>query len=183
MRAITPVSWTGENEAANCDGISLRTSAKDGGASACYLGLCLLLYLRLARGRHTGAVFSGVLDFTLDHGGHTSSLGQHGEAGNTEWRNLLRSFNNVRTLRVHGGVVGDLFRPLRWNGEPLLPEPKEVVCPGGDHAGDALIAFINARQVASQPRVPVHADFLGSLPTRTGKSLRVRLGRFSRLWS
>jgi hypothetical protein len=128
-------------------------------------------------------VFSGVSDLTLVHGEHTSSLGQHGEAGNTEWRNLLRSFNNVRGLRVHGGLVGDLSRSLRWNGEPLLPELKEVVCPGGDHAGDALFALINARQVASQPGHLVHAEFSGSPPARTGKSLRVRLGRISRMWS
>lgn len=120
-------------------------------------------------------VLSAVVVLTLDNREHTSSPQHRSKTGATHWRDLLRSFNNVRTLRVHGGLVGSLSHVLRWSGQSpleLLPELKELVCPTGGHAGDALTAFINARKVVGHPVRLVHVDSPDSLPAGTGKSRR-----------
>lgn len=94
--------------------------------------------------------FSSVEVLTLDYKRHTLLS----EASRSQWRKLLMSFNNVETLRVHSGIVGDISRSLQLDGEPtleLLPELKVLECPATHDAGGALDAFINAREVAGRP--------------------------------
>jgi hypothetical protein len=93
-------------------------------------------------------VFSAVVDLTINH--YLSST-QHNEANYTQWRKLLRSFSNVKTLRMPSVFIEDLFRSLRSDGEPppeLLPKLQVLVCPVGS---DMFNAFINARNVAGHP--------------------------------
>jgi hypothetical protein len=103
--------------------------------------------------------FSSVAYLALEHGTYSTSPERHNEADPTQWRGLLRSFGNVRTLRVHDSLVGELSRSLRLGGngdgetppEELLPELKNLVCPRGVEVGDAFAPFIDARRVAGRP--------------------------------
>jgi hypothetical protein len=99
-------------------------------------------------------LFSDVVDITLDYREHTLSSEWHNEVDRTQWRELLGSFRNVKTLRVHNGLVRDLSRALQLDGEPpleLLPELMELVCPVGSVNDKIFSAFINEREVAGQP--------------------------------
>jgi len=94
--------------------------------------------------------FFSVEVLTLDYKKHTLSS----EASRLQWRKLLMSFNNVKTLRVHSGLVGDISRSLQLEGEPpleLLPELKVLECPATSAAAAALNAFIDAREVTGRP--------------------------------
>jgi len=94
-------------------------------------------------------LFSDVVDLTLDYREHTLSSESHNQVDRTQWRQLLRSFRNVKTLRVHNGIVGDLSRCLQLDGE-LLPELMELVCPVGSVGDKTFSAFIDEREVAGQ---------------------------------
>jgi hypothetical protein len=99
-------------------------------------------------------LLSTVMDLTLVHGVHTLSSEGHNQADRTLWRELLSSFRNVKTLRVHEGLVGEVFRSLQLDGEPpleLLPELNELICPRGSHDNRTFAAFIHEREVAGQP--------------------------------
>jgi hypothetical protein len=65
---------------------------------------------------------------------HSRSSEEHNEVDRTEWRKLLRSFSNVKTLRVDDGLVKELSRSLRLDdGElplELLPELQELTYSG-----------------------------------------------------
>ena len=71
-------------------------------------------------------IFSAVEHLALEHGEHSRSSEEHNEVDRTEWRKLLRSFRNVKTLRVDHGLSDKLFRSLQWDGGELplelLPE-------------------------------------------------------------
>lgn len=100
------------------------------------------------------AVFPTVVDLTIDYTEHTLSSERHNQADRTLWRKLLGSFMNVKTLRVHEGLVRELSRSLRLDGEPalqLLPELKELVCPTGSHSDDTFSQFIREREGAGRP--------------------------------
>jgi hypothetical protein len=99
-------------------------------------------------------LFSDVIDLTLDYREHNLSSEWHNQADRTLWRELLGSFSGVETLRVHKGLVGELSRSLRLDGEPpldILPELKEFVCPAGSVDDNPFAAFIHDREVAGQP--------------------------------
>jgi hypothetical protein len=99
-------------------------------------------------------LFSDVIDLTLDYREHRLSLEWHNQADRTLWRELLGSFRGVETLRVHKGLVTELSRSLRLDGEPpldILPELKELICPAGTVDDNTLAAFIHDREVAGQP--------------------------------
>ncbi len=100
-------------------------------------------------------IFSPVEHLTLEHKVHSQSSEEHNEVDRTEWRKLLRSFSNVRTLSVEGGLVKELARCLRLDdGEPsleLLPELQELTCFGSGDTGEALTSFVQARQNAGRP--------------------------------
>jgi hypothetical protein len=103
-----------------------------------------------------GQIFSTVEHLTLEH---QDSSEEHNGADRTQWRKLLRSFNNVKTLRIDDGLVKELSRSLRSDdGElplrmELLPELQELTYSGSGDAGDApaFTSFINARQNAGRP--------------------------------
>jgi len=75
-----------------------------------------------------------------------------------EYRDILRSFNNVKTLRVNGGLIRDISHALKvCDGEStmgLLPELKEVICSASvdeDDLFDSFSALIDAREHAGHP--------------------------------
>ncbi|KAN0111312.1 hypothetical protein V8E52_008587 [Russula decolorans] len=100
-------------------------------------------------------IFSAVEHLTLVHKVHSQSSEEHDEVDRGEWRKLLGSFSNVKTLRVHRRLVGELSRCLRLDdGEDpleLLPKLQELTYSGSDNAGgDAFTPFIDARQNAGR---------------------------------
>ena len=99
-------------------------------------------------------MFSAVKHLTLGHKVHSRSSEDHNEVDRTEWRKLLRSFRNVKTLRIGDGLVSELSRclPLEDGEHPmdLLPELQDIIYPGGTDADDAFTSFVNARQNAGR---------------------------------
>ena len=100
-------------------------------------------------------IFSEVEHLTLAHKVHSRSSEEHNEVDRTEWRKLLRSFTNVRTLRIDDGLVKELSRCLRLEDEEdsleLLPELQELTYSGSGNANDAFTSFIDARRNADSP--------------------------------
>jgi hypothetical protein len=100
-------------------------------------------------------VFSVVEDLTLGHEVHSQSSEEHNDVDRIEWRNLLRSFSNVKILRIEDGLVEELSRCLRLeDGElplELLPGLQELEYFGSRDAGNAFTSFIDARQNAGRP--------------------------------
>ena len=87
-----------------------------------------------------------------------SGIPRYNDADRAEWRDILRSFNNVKTLRVTDGFIGDISRALKVrDGEStmeLLPELKELICSARvdpDDLFDSFATFIYARQQAGHP--------------------------------
>ncbi len=76
-------------------------------------------------------LLSAVVDLSLVYGEHTLSSEGHNQADRTQWCKLLGSFRNVKTLRVHQGLVVAVSWSLQLDGEPpleLLPELNELIC-------------------------------------------------------
>jgi hypothetical protein len=100
-------------------------------------------------------LFSAVEHLTLEHEVHSQSSEEHNEADRTEWRQLLGSFRNAKTLRIDEGLVEELSRCLELDdGElplELLPELQELTYSGSGNTRDAFTSFINARQDAGRP--------------------------------
>ena len=104
-------------------------------------------------------IFSTVENLTLEHRAHSLSSEEHNEVDRTEWHEFLRSFGNVKTLRVDDGLVKELSHTLRLDdGElplELLPELQELTYSGGGDTGET---FTNARQIAGRPVNLVRSD-------------------------
>jgi hypothetical protein len=100
-------------------------------------------------------LFSAVEHLTLEHEVHSQSSEEHNEADRTEWRRLLGSFRNAKTLRIEEGLVEELSRCLGLeDGElplELLPELQELTYSGSGNTRDAFTSFIDARQDAGRP--------------------------------
>ena len=100
-------------------------------------------------------IFSTVEHLTLSHKIHGRSSEEHDEVDRTEWIKLLRSFSNVKTLRIEDGLVRELSHCLRLEeGEdPLevLPELQELAYPVGSNPSDIFTPFTNARRNAGRP--------------------------------
>jgi hypothetical protein len=100
-------------------------------------------------------VFSVVDHLTLEHEVHSPSSEERNDVDRIEWHNLLRSFSNVKTLRVKNGLVEELSRCLRLeDGElplELLPELQELTYFGSLDTGDVFTSFIDSRQNAGRP--------------------------------
>jgi len=99
-------------------------------------------------------LFSAVVDLTLDHRSHTLSSEWHNQTDRSQWRKLLGSFRNVQTLRVRGGLVGELSCCLALDGEPpleILPELKILVCPMGSRDDKTFATLVHDREVAGLP--------------------------------
>jgi hypothetical protein len=72
-----------------------------------------------------------------------------------EWRKLLGSFSNVKTLSVDDGLVRELSCCLQLDdGElplELLPGLQELTFSGIEDVDDAFTQFIDARKNAGRP--------------------------------
>ena len=101
------------------------------------------------------SVFSAVEHLALEHRVHSRSSEEHNEADRTEWRKLLNSFRNVKTLRVAEGLVEELTRCLELDDEEpplgMFPELQELTYSGSGNTGGAFSSFINARRDAGRP--------------------------------
>jgi hypothetical protein len=100
-------------------------------------------------------MFIAVEHLTLAHELHSSSSEYHNEVDRLQWRKLLNSFSNVKTLRVDDGLVEELSRCLQLDdGElplDLLPELQELTYSGSSDTGGLFTSFIDARQNAGRP--------------------------------
>ena len=102
-------------------------------------------------------ILSVVEQLSLMHQVRHWASEEHNEVERTEWRKLLRSFTNVKTLRVYHGLVKELSRCLRLDdGEhplELLPKLQSLAYSGSDNANlnDAFTSFIDARKNAGLP--------------------------------
>jgi len=103
-----------------------------------------------------------VADLTLDYREHALSSELHNDVDPTLWHKFLGSFRNAEILRVHKGLVGEVSRSLRLDGEQLLellPELKELVCPTGSVEDRSFAPFIHDREVACHPVKPIGVTF------------------------
>jgi hypothetical protein len=117
--------------------------------------------------------FSEVMDLTLGYREDTLSSDWHSQASPTRWRELLMSFRNVKILRVHKGLVGEVSRCLSSDEEPpleVLPELKELVYLSGSIDDKAFAPFIHHREVAGQPVNLIGEDLPVYPPSNTGPS-------------
>ena len=120
-----------------------------------------ILHLQVASAarvfRTLKTAFSAVVHLTLKYGGSKSSL--YTPPDRTQWRELLGSFNNVKTILMSsaGGhsMIEQLSRALQPDeGESpmaLLPELQELACFPPSAFPNALIPFIEARQKTAHP--------------------------------
>jgi hypothetical protein len=73
-------------------------------------------------------VFSAAEHLTLEHT-HSQLSEEHNTVDRAEWRKLLKSFSNVKTLQVDDGLIEGLYCCLQLDeGElplDLLPELHE----------------------------------------------------------
>ena len=99
-------------------------------------------------------VLSSVEQFTLSYVEHSQSIEWHNNIDRTQWRGVLRSFGNLKTLHIQNTLAGRLSRSLQIDdGESpveLLPNLTELGY-YGDDARDAFTPFIDGRQVAGHP--------------------------------
>lgn len=101
-------------------------------------------------------VFSSVEHLTLECEMSAISSEWHNKGDHAQWRQLLESFNDVKTLLVDAVLVRDLSHSLQLDDRKplpveLLPELKEVSYPAIDDADDIFTSFIDARQKAGRP--------------------------------
>ena len=100
-------------------------------------------------------ISSAVEHLTFSYEAHSWTSEQHDEVERTEWRKLLRSFSNVRTLRIHRGLVGELSRSLELeDGEhplELLPELHVLTYTWSGNVHYAFTSFVDARKNAGRP--------------------------------
>jgi len=103
------------------------------------------------------SAFSAIESLTLEYRwyGLSSQWRNQDQADRTQWRNLLRSFSNVKTLHVSSGLISQLSRSLRLeDGESpveLLPVLKELSYSNLRGHDDAFTGFIDARRIAGCP--------------------------------
>ena len=99
---------------------------------------------------------------TLNHEVHSLSAEEHNEVDRTEWRKLLGSISNAKTLHIDDRLVKELSRSLRLDdGEhplELLPELQELSYSGSGDTGDAFTSFVDARQNAGRPVTLMRRD-------------------------
>jgi hypothetical protein len=79
----------------------------------------------------------------------------HNEVDRIEWRKILRSFSNVKTLHVYDELDDEIARCLRLeDGElplDLLSELNELKYYRNSDTDNEFASFINARQNAGRP--------------------------------
>ena len=105
-------------------------------------------------------VLSAVEHLTFKSNRHYMSSEWNLQADRTHWRELLRSFEKVKNLRVEDGLVEQVSRALQpGEGESsteLLPELQVLSYSTSGSSPDAFTPFIDARQQAGQPVTVVH---------------------------
>ncbi len=98
---------------------------------------------------------SAVEHLTLSGEVHSHSSEEHNEVDRTEWHKLLRSFHNVKILRVEYGLVEEISRCLRPDDgdlpSDLFPELQELTYSWGGNADGVFTSFIDARRTAGRP--------------------------------
>ena len=106
--------------------------------------------------------FSVVEHLTFEQEVDGLSSDGHDEVDRIEWRNLLSSFSNVKTLCIAHGLVERLSRCLRLDdGElplELIPELQELTYSGSADNSDAFTSFIDVRRNAGRPITLVCRD-------------------------
>ena len=101
--------------------------------------------------------FSAVkhLAFERGAGSRPCQCEQHDEVDRTEWRKILNSFRNVKTIRIGRRLTEKLSRSLEFDDgdipPDLLPELQRITYFGIGDTGDGFTSFINARQNAGRP--------------------------------
>ena len=102
-----------------------------------------------------GRVFSTLEHLTLRHEAQGRSSEEHNDVDRIEWRKLLRSFSNLKTLGVEDGLIEELSRCLRLDDEELplelLPELQELTYFANRDVRDAFTSFIDTRRNAGRP--------------------------------
>ncbi|KAH9996380.1 hypothetical protein BJV74DRAFT_286596 [Russula compacta] len=107
-------------------------------------------------------LFSSVENLTLEYANRNSMSPAEwtNEADRSQWRELLRSFSNLKRLEVPGDLIRALSCSLEAeDGESpmeLLPEMEELSYSGTNDGGDAFAKFIVSRQDAGHPVALVH---------------------------
>ena len=104
-------------------------------------------------------VFSAVEHLTLEYKRHLISLEWKNEADRAQWRELLETFENVKTLHVDDELVEQISRSLHpGDGESptdLLPELQELSY-SARNPEKAFTPFVDARQKADRPVIVIH---------------------------
>jgi hypothetical protein len=138
-----------------------------GGIKECPLGisvLCWHLDWQVSSATQISNSLSQMLSaveyLVLQHEVHSQSSEEHNEVDRTEWRNLLRPYTNVKTLRIEKELVKDLSRCLQLeDGElplELLPELQELIYFGNSDTVDSFTSFVDARRDAGRPVTLFH---------------------------
>jgi hypothetical protein len=100
-------------------------------------------------------IFSAVEHLTLQNEVHSQSSEEHDEVNPIEWRKILRSFRNVKTLRVEEELEEKIARCLRLEDGVLplglLPELNELKYSRNSDSDNEFASFINARRNADRP--------------------------------
>ncbi len=165
-------------------GVCVGTYLRETNAYAfCVTVLCWHLDWQVSSAAQISNALSQVLSvvehLNLRHKIHTRSSEEHNDVDRIEWHILLRSFKNVKTLRVEDGLVKELSRCLRLEDGrlplKLLPELQELTYSGSGDTSDAFTSFIEARQNIGHPVTLVHHSPSPSLypsnpPTMTSAS-------------
>ena len=95
-------------------------------------------------------------ELNLDYREHTLSSEEHNEVGCKLWCSLLRSFSQVKTLRVHRYLVEDISRSLQLDGDStteLLLELEEIVYPAGSVDDGTFATFIQRGHAGNPVKV------------------------------
>jgi len=118
-----------------------------------------------------GQRFSMVEHLALEYKSRGRLIDYRDEAC-AEWRGLLRSFSNVKTLRIDYGLVEAFSRCLRLRDEEqplwLLPNLQLFTYFGSTNADDvALNSFVDARRIAGSPITLIDATVFQDLRPRS----------------
>jgi hypothetical protein len=100
----------------------------------------------------------------LKYGSRFISSEWNDKADRPQWRELLRTFGNVKTLHIHYRLIEQLSRSLQpGEGESpmdLLPELQKLLYPASETSDDAFAPFIEAHRKAGHPVTVIHGEVL-----------------------
>jgi hypothetical protein len=100
-------------------------------------------------------MFSAVKYLTLSYETFSQTSEEEDDVARIEWRKILRSFSNVKTLCVEDGLDEGIARCLLLDDEGLalglLPELHELTYSRNSDTDNEIAPFINARQNAGRP--------------------------------